>query len=494
MHLRQQGEGKGTAFTLFHLAKVSPKMLALSSNVQELLYHPRVPNTRDRSPFRMQIRIFPRVGREWQRRSASALSLCLILPPLSKRGKLIAEENNHRETNTMDISRRVAALAVSATLEVTNKAAELRRKGVDIIGFGAGEPDFPTPENVKAVGMAAIQAGHTGYAKPSSGIPEAKAAVCEKFRRENGLSYAPDQVIVTVGGKEALYLACAALLNPGDEAILPVPYWVSFPEQIKLCDAKIVEVRSENPEDLRLTPRQIAAAVTDKTKIIIFNSPSNPSGFAYNPDEVRAIAAALSGRDITIFSDEMYDRLRFGDRREHLSFAGVSDEWFNKTITFNAASKTHAMTGWRIGYAAGPTPIIKAMAKLQSHTTSGTATFVQHALVEALTGNQTHVEIRRAEFEKRGYHMHARLNALADVTCVKPSGAFYCFPNVSKTYHRLGVNGSKEFCNLALEQAHVALVPGIAFGSDDHVRLSFASGIEHIDRGLDRMEKLLGKA
>jgi aspartate aminotransferase len=394
----------------------------------------------------------------------------------------------------MNISTRAKNLAVSATLEVTNKAAELRRAGIDVIGFGAGEPDFPTPDHVKAAGIKAIEAGHTGYAKPTHGIPEARAAVCEKFHRENRLNYKSEQVVVTVGGKEALFLACAAVLDAGDEVLLPVPYWVSFPEQIKLCDAKVVFVRSKDPNDLRLRPEQIAAAVTRKTKMLIFNSPSNPGGFAYSPDEVRAIAQALRGRDIMVFSDEMYDQLRFGDRREHLSFAAVDEEWYLKTITFNAASKTHAMTGWRVGYAAGPVDIIKAMAKIQSHTTSGTATFVQHALVEALTGDQSHVEERRREFERRGLHMHARLNAMAGVTCVQPSGAFYCFPNVTGAFRQMGVRGSAEFCNCVLEQAHVALVPGIAFGSDDHVRLSFATSMQQIDRGLDRLEKLLGRA
>lgn len=392
----------------------------------------------------------------------------------------------------MKLSKRSQELTPSATLAVANKAAELRRTGVDVIGFGAGEPDFGTPDHIKAAAKKALDAGHTGYAKPTHGIPEARAAVCRKFKQDNGLDYKPDQVIVTVGGKEALYLACLALLEPGDEAILPVPYWVSFPEQIKLAGAKVVPLFADEKNGMRLTPDQIAAAVTPKTRVLIFNSPSNPGGFAYTPDETRAIASALSGRDIIVFSDEMYDRLRFGDRQEHLSFAAISDEWYAKTITFNAASKTHSMTGWRAGYAAGPLPIIKAMCNLQSHTTSGTPTFVQHALVEALTGDQSHVEVMRKAFEERGEHMWKRLNALKGVSCVRPTGAFYCFPNVSETYGALGVQDSGGFCEAVLQKAHVALVPGDAFGSEAHVRLSFANSMEHINSGLDRLETMLG--
>ncbi len=393
----------------------------------------------------------------------------------------------------MKLSQRSQQLTPSATLAVANKAAEMRRAGADVIGFGAGEPDFGTPANIKEAAKRALDAGHTGYAKPTHGIPEARAAVCEKFKVDNGLGYEPDQVIITVGGKEALYLACMALLEPGDEVILPVPYWVSFPEQIKLCGAKVVPLFADEANGMRLTPEQFAAAVTPKTRVLIFNSPSNPGGFAYSPEETREIAAALAGRDIIVFSDEMYDRLRFGDRREHLSFAAISDEWYSKTITFNAASKTHSMTGWRAGYAAGPKPIIKAMCNLQSHTTSGTPTFVQHALVEALTGDQSHVETMRQAFEERGEHMWKRLNALKGVSCVRPTGAFYCFPNVSQSYAGLGVRDSGGFCEAVLEKAHVALVPGDAFGSEAHVRLSFANSLDHINRGLDRLEKMLGR-
>jgi len=399
--------------------------------------------------------------------------------------------SNTGASGLMNISTRAMELSESATLAVAAKAAEMRAAGKDIIGFGAGEPDFKTPSHVCEAAKRALDEGHTSYAKPSSGIPAARAAVCAKFLRDNGLTYKPAQTMTTVGGKEGLFLACAALLNPGDEVLLPVPYWVSFPEQIRLCGGRVVPIHSTDSATLRLTPDQIASAVTDKTKVLIFNSPSNPGGFAYSPDEVRAIAAALSGRDIIVFSDEMYDRLRYGDRREHLSFAAIDDEWYGKTITFNAASKSHSMTGWRIGYAGGPEPIIKAMCKIQSHTTSGAATFIQHALVEALTGDQQHVETMRIEFEKRGRHMAARLNALKGVTCIEPSGAFYCFPDVTRTYTTLGVSDSNAFCQVVLEKARVALVPGGAFGSDGHVRLSFANSLESINAGLDRLEKLL---
>ncbi|MFQ5430114.1 MAG: pyridoxal phosphate-dependent aminotransferase [Phycisphaerae bacterium] len=393
----------------------------------------------------------------------------------------------------MRLSARSQNLTESATLAVSSRAAAMRREGIDVIGFGAGEPDFDTPAHITQAAKDALDAGHTRYARPPSGIPEARQAVCEKFRRENGLHYRPDQTMITVGAKEALALAFAAVLDPGDEVLLPVPYWVSFPEQIRLAGGVVVPIEPDDPADLRLRPERIAAAVTDKTRVLLFNSPSNPGGFAYDPGEVRAIAAAISGRDLLVFSDEMYDRIRFGTRRDHLSFAAVGDEWFEKTVTFNAASKSYAMTGWRIGYAAGPKPVIQAMARIQSHTTSGTATFIQHALVAALTGDQSRVEGMRAAFERRGQHMHARLNVLRGITCAAPSGGFFCFPDVSGAYRDLGVSGSAAFCETVLEKAHVALVPGAAFGADRHVRLSFALDMETMDRGLDRLETLLGR-
>lgn len=393
----------------------------------------------------------------------------------------------------MQISQRAAALTGSATMAVSSKAAAMRRSGIDVVSFGQGEPDFDTPVPIKAVAKRAIDEGRTKYAQPGFGLVEAREAVCTKFRRDNGLTYDPAQVIMTCGGKEAIFLALAAIVNPGDEVLLPIPYWVSFPEQIRLCGAMPVFLRGDEQNSFKLTPEQVRSAITPRTRALIFNSPSNPGGFTYTPDETARIAAALRGHDLIVISDEMYDRLVFG-AMQFKSFAAVAPNWYERTVTINAASKSYAMTGWRVGYAAGPRPIIDAMVKIQSHTTSGPCTFNQVAVAEALAGDQSCVDSMRDEFAKRGAHMHERLSRLRDVTCVRPTGAFYCFPNVSRTYARLGVNDSVGFAARVLEEAHVALVPGIAFGSDAHVRLSFATDRESIDKGLDRLEKLLGRA
>ncbi len=393
----------------------------------------------------------------------------------------------------MKLSQRVQQLEESATLAVGAKAAAMKKEGIDVVGFGAGEPDFPTPENIRNACKAALDAGHTRYAAPTHGIVAAREAACSKLKRENGLEYKPSQVMITVGGKEALYLASMCLLEEGDEAILPAPYWVSYPEQIKLCGAKSVIVKGEESNGFRLTAKQIEAAITPRTRVLIFNSPSNPGGFTYSPEEVKAIADVVAKHDLMVFSDEMYDRLIYGDQR-FVSFAATRPDMMAKTLTFNAASKTYAMTGWRVGYVAGPEPIIKAMAKLQSQTTSGTATFGHHALIEALNGDQSAVETMRKEFERRAEYMHQRLNAIKGIKCVKPTGAFYAFPNVSGAFKALGVGGSLDFAARVLEQVHVAVVPGVAFGCDENVRLSFATSMEQIGKGLDRLEKLLGKA
>ena len=390
----------------------------------------------------------------------------------------------------MKLSERVLNLAESATMAVSGRAAQLRREGKDIVSFGAGEPDFDTPDHIKQAAIDALNGGATKYATPSSGIIPLKEAVAAKLARENALDYAPSQVIVTVGGKEALYLAFATLLDEGDEVIIPAPYWVSYPEQAALCGGVPVHVLGDVDNSFKITPAQLESAITPRTKAFVFNSPSNPGGFLYTPAEVDALAAVLEGKDIVVFSDEMYDRIIFGDD-SFKSYATASAHAYDHTITFNAGSKTYAMTGWRVGYAAGPADIIKGMAKIQTQTTSGTFTFGQHGLVAALNGDQACVEEMRQEFESRAEHIHARLNALEGVTCPRPAGAFYVFPDVSGTFAKLGVSGSIEFAQRLLEDSHVAVVPGEAFGVDSGVRLSFATSTEMIDKGLDSLEKFL---
>lgn len=392
----------------------------------------------------------------------------------------------------MRLARRVVELEESSTLAVSAKAAKMKAEGIDVVGFGVGEPDFPTPANIVRAGVNAIQAGHTKYPTPTSGLVAAKKAVCFKFQRDNGLDYKPEQVVITPGGKMGVYMAVMALINPGDEVVIPVPYWVSYPEIVKLAGGVSKFVQGKESNDYKLSPSELAASITDRTRLIIFNSPSNPSGVTYSPDETRALAEVIRGRDLFVLSDEIYDQmLYFG--QQTLSFAAASSEAFARTITLNAGSKTYSMTGWRIGYAAGPKEVIDAMAKLQSQTTSGPATFTQHALAAALSEDQASVETMRVQFERRGKLMWDRLCAMPGVRCPKPTGAFFCFPNVSGTYARLGVKGSGEFASRLLEQAHVAVVPGDGFGADAHIRLSFALGLEAIEKGLDRIAKFVAK-
>jgi len=390
----------------------------------------------------------------------------------------------------MRVSHRTAQLAESATLAVSAKAARMKADGIDVVSMAAGEPDFDTPDHIKQVAITAILEGKTKYSKPSSGLPAAKAAACLKLERENGLTYDPSQVIVTAGAKDAVQMTFMSVLEPGDEVILPVPYWVSYPEQIKLAGAVPVFVHGDEVHNFELTVGQLEGAITERTRMLVLNSPNNPGGFTYTPDKIRRIAAFLEGLDILVLSDEIYDRLTYGGV-PHLSIAATGPDAYGKTVTISGGSKTYAMTGWRIGFAAGPRYIIDAMAKLQSQRTSGAATFTQLALAEALTGDQSCVATMRTEFARRAAHMHRRLSAMPGLTCVEPTGAFYCFPNVLGAYDRLGVNGSVEFADRLLDEAHVAVVPGIAFGNDAHVRMSFATSMQQIDLGLDRLEAFL---
>ena len=390
------------------------------------------------------------------------------------------------------ISKRVQELEESATLAVASKAAAMKTEGLDVVSLGAGEPDFDTPEHIVAAAEHALRAGETKYAKPASGIPALKQAIIGKLKRENGLVYQPNEVLATVGGKEALWLAFATLLDPGDEVIIPAPYWVSYPEQVHVAEGVPVIIEASAEAGFRITPAQLEAALTPRTRAFVFNSPSNPTGAAYKPDEIDALAAVLDDRnDVTVISDEIYDRLLYGGRT-HKSYAAVSDHTFQHTITFNAGSKTYSMTGWRIGYAAGPAEVIGGMGKLQSQTSSGAATFTMHALAAALDGNQQCVEEMRVEFECRADYLYRRLNELPGVSCPAAAGAFYAFPDVSGVYSHVGVDGSTAFATKLLEDAYVAVVPGEAFGADACVRLSFATSMENIKKGLDRIEEFLG--
>ena len=390
----------------------------------------------------------------------------------------------------MKVSQRIQDLAESGTIAVSNKVAALRAEGIDVVSLGAGEPDFDTPDHIKQAAHAALDRGETKYAKPASGVAELKSAVIDKLARENNLTYAPDQIIATIGGKEGLYLAFATLLDPGDEVIVPTPYWVSYPEQIKLVGGVPVFIDAGAASGFKITPEQLRAAITPRTRAFVFNSPSNPTGAAYSPEETDALAAVLTDTDVITLSDEMYDRLLFGGQ-EFKSFAATSTHAYDHTLTFNAGSKTFSMTGWRIGYAAGPVDLIKGMSKLQTQTTSGAATFTMHAMAAALNGDQTCVDEMRDAFEGRGRFISEALNRLEGVVCPAPGGAFYVFPDVSDTFASLDVSGSTAWAGRLLEEAHVGVVPGSDFGNDACVRLSFATSMDTLEEAMRRIEAFL---
>jgi aspartate aminotransferase len=395
----------------------------------------------------------------------------------------------------MKVSQRAQAVPVSATLAVSARAKELKAQGVDVVGFGAGEPDFDTPGFIKDAAIEALKAGKTGYT-PAPGVPKLRKAIAEKLQRENRLEYAPEQVIVNIGAKHSIYVATQAVLDPGDEVILPTPYWVTYPEAIKLTGAVPVVVETAKENSYKLTVEQLKGAITDKTAMIVINSPSNPGGFTYTPEELAAIAKALEGTGIVVLSDEIYEKLIYGSTR-FVSFASLSADAYKRTLTINGLSKAFAMTGWRLGYTAGPLEIIKAMSRLQSHMTSNAVTFAQYAAIAALNDSDSGeiVEKMRAEFEKRAKYMSDKLNNIKNVACPQPTGSFYCFPDVSAHYGRTinaaAINGSMDFAAALLEQANVAVVPGLPFGCDANIRLSFACSLEQIEKGVERIKKWL---
>ncbi len=393
----------------------------------------------------------------------------------------------------MKVSKRAQAVPASATMAVTSRAKELKAQGLDVISFGAGEPDFDTPQYIKDAAINAINAGKTGYTA-TPGIIELRKAISAKFKKENALDYTPEQIIVNIGAKHSIYESMQAVLDPGDEVLLPRPYWVTYPEAIKLTGAVAKVVETDAANGYKITPQQLKDAITDKTVMLLLNSPNNPGGFTYSPDELAAIAKVLKGTDIMVLSDEIYERLVYGDTK-FVSFASLSEDAYNRTLTVNGFSKAFAMTGWRLGYTAGPIDAIKAMGRLQSHMTQNAVAFAQEAGVAAFNDSDNIVESMRGQFEKRGAHMVKRLNAIDGIVCPEPTGAFYCFPDVSahfgKTIGDAEIKGSMDFAKALLEQANVALVPGQPFGCDKNVRLSFACSLEQIDKGIDRLAEWL---
>ncbi|HEX9822205.1 MAG TPA: pyridoxal phosphate-dependent aminotransferase [Methylomirabilota bacterium] len=387
---------------------------------------------------------------------------------------------------------RLKRLAPSSTLAVQAKARELRARGVDVISFGAGEPDFDTPERIKAAAVEAMRRGQTKYTEVG-GIPELRAAVCAKLKRDNGLAYEPAEVLVSVGAKHALFNVVMALINPGDEVLVPSPFWVSYPEQARLLDGVPVEVPTAEATGFDLDPARLARSVTPRTRLVVLNSPNNPTGAVFSPAALDAVARLAVDRGLWVVSDECYEALTFEGR--HVSIASFGPEVKARTIVVNTCSKAYAMTGWRIGYAAGPRELIRAMTDAQSQVTSNPSSIAQWAAVEALTGPQDEVAKMAGEFDRRRRLIIAGLNALPGVRCVMPKGAFYAFPNVSglfgRTWRRpegaLTLKSSVDVTAFLLEEARVAVVPGKDFGSDAHVRLSYATSDALISEGLARI-------
>jgi aspartate aminotransferase len=392
---------------------------------------------------------------------------------------------------SMGIAKRAQSIKPSPTLATAAKAKAMKAQGIDVVDFGVGEPDFDTPENVKQAGIKAIQSGFTKYT-PAGGTDELKEAVIEKFKRDNNLTYEKPQILISCGAKHSLYNIAEALFDPGDEVIIPSPYWVSYPDQVLLNDATPVIVETTEAEGFKLSAQKLEKAITKKTKALVLNSPSNPTGLAYDRKTLEEIAAVAVKHRIYVISDEIYEKLLY-DGFTHFSIASFNQEIKGLTIVVNGVSKSHSMTGWRIGYAAGPKEIITAMANIQSQSTSNPCSISQKAAVEALRGPQDFIRTMNVEFDKRRKYMVERLNRIPGISCLMPVGAFYAFPNVSKLYGK-AINGkmmrnSSDLATYLLEEAKVALVSGDAFGADPYIRLSYATSMENIQKGLDRIEK-----
>lgn len=395
----------------------------------------------------------------------------------------------------MGYSRKAENITPSVTLAITTKAKELSSAGVDVVSFGVGEPDFNTPRHIIDAAIKAMEEGKTKYTA-TPGIPELRKAICEKFKKDNGLTYTPEQIVVSTGAKQCLANAFLAVLNPGDEVLIAAPYWVSYPELVKLADGVPVVVNTTEETMYKFSSESLESAVTDKTRAIVLNSPNNPTGTIYEKEELEMIAEFAKKHDLIIIADEIYEKLIY-DGKEHISIASLSEDAYKRTIVINGLSKAFAMTGWRIGYLAADKKIAKLMSSIQSHMTSGTNSITQYASVAALEGDMTEMQNMVKEFEKRRNYMLERIENMEDITCINPSGAFYVMLNISKylgkTISGVKVSNSVEFADKLLDAEKVAVVPGAGFGLGSYVRLSYATSMEEIKKGLDRIENFLKK-
>ncbi|WP_027717215.1 pyridoxal phosphate-dependent aminotransferase [Desulfovirgula thermocuniculi] len=393
----------------------------------------------------------------------------------------------------MRIARRAREINPSPTLAIDARAKELVASGVKVFNFSAGEPDFDTPPHIKEAAVAALERGMTKYT-PVGGTPELRKAICRKLKDENGLDYQPEQIVVSAGAKHSLYNAMQVLLEPGDEVILPLPYWVSYLEQIKLAGAVPILVQTRPENGFKLTAEELLSAVTRRTRMVIINSPGNPTGAVYTREELQSLGEVIEKNNLIVISDEIYEKLVY-DGCQHVSIASLSSDLKERTVVINGVSKAYAMTGWRIGYAAAPVAVAKAMVDFQSHTTSNPTSIAQAASVAALCGSQEPLQQMVGEFRRRRDYMWERLNAMPGISCLKPQGAFYLFPSVAaligRSYKGQPIRGSGDLARILLEEAQVAVVPGVAFGDDRYLRLSYATSMEDIVEGLDRMEEVL---
>lgn len=397
------------------------------------------------------------------------------------------------ETMALTLSRKAAQVKPSSTLAITAKAKELKAEGIDVVGFGAGEPDFNTPENINEAAIAAIKSGFTKYT-PASGIAELKKAVSRKFEEFNGLHYGTDQIVISNGGKHSLTNVFQAIMNPGDEVIIPAPYWLTYPEIVKLCDGVPVYVYGTKDSGYKVTAKQIEDAITDKTKAVILNTPNNPTGMVYSEGELRAIADVAVKNDIYVVADEMYENLIYGDKK-HVSIASLGEEIYKRTITCSGLSKSYSMTGWRIGYTGSSAEIAKLMGSIQSHQTSNPNSIAQKAALEALQGPQDAVAAMREEFDQRRKYMYERVSQMPLVDALEPEGAFYTFVDftdvLEKSYKGVRIGTASRVAEILIEDYKVAVVPCQDFGFDNFIRLSYAISMENIKKGLDRIEEFV---